>query len=177
MAEVGLFKVLMPSMAINMVGTPWKAVIFSWLMQSRPSGGRRRGWGHGDAVGHGGGHSQHHAEAVEHGHLNHHPVGGGQIHAVADGLAVVDHVVVGEHNALGEAGGAGGVLHIADVVLVDGMAAAVDLLQGNLGQAMASSQVRQPSAAESTVMILRRKGSRFECSLSFSAVFSSGTAP
>ncbi len=52
---------------------------------------------HGGAVGHGGGHSQHHAEAVEHGHLDHHPVGGGEVHAVADGLAVVHHIVVGQH--------------------------------------------------------------------------------
>ena len=70
----------------------------------------------GRAMGHGGGHGEGHAEAVEHGNLHHHAVGGGQTHAVADALAVVDHVVVGEHNALGEAGGAAGVLHVAHVM-------------------------------------------------------------
>ena len=83
-------------------------------------------------MGHGCSHRQYHAEAVEHGHLNHHPVCGGQIHAVADGLAIVDHVVVGEHNSLGEAGGAGGILHIAHVVLVDGAAPCLNLAVGNL---------------------------------------------
>src|SRR5699024_4062512 len=76
------------------------------------SGGESGDGAHGGTVGHGGGHSQHHAEAVEHGHLNHHPVGGGQVHTVTDGLAVVHHIVVGEHNSLGEASSAGGVLHI-----------------------------------------------------------------
>ncbi len=106
-------------MAINMVGTPWKAVIFSWLMQASAPRRERGDGGHGGAVGHGGRHGQHHAEAVEHGHLDHHPVCSGQIHAVANGLAVVHHVVVGEHNAFGETGSAGGVLHVADVMLVD----------------------------------------------------------
>src|SRR5699024_1141613 len=55
---------------------------------------------HGGPVGHAGGHGQHHAEAVEHGHLNHHPVGGGQIHVVADVLAVVDHIVVGDRKSV-----------------------------------------------------------------------------
>ena len=85
------------------------------------------------AVGHGGGHGQHHAEAVEHGHLDHHAVGGGQVHAVADHLAVVDDVVVGQHHALGEAGGAGGVLHVAHVVHVHGGGHAADLLDGGAG--------------------------------------------
>ena len=87
---------------------------------------------HGGAVGHGGGHGQHHAEAMEHGHLDHHAVGGGQLHVVADVLTVVDHVVVGQHDALGEARGTRGVLHIADVVLVNGGGHAPDLLNGNL---------------------------------------------
>jgi hypothetical protein len=69
-------------------------------------------------VGHRGGHRKHHAEAVEHRHLDHHAVGGGEIHAVADALAVVDDVVMREHDALREAGGAGGVLHVAHVVLI-----------------------------------------------------------
>lgn len=84
-------------------------------------------------MGHRGGHSQHHAEAVEHRHLDHHPVGGGKIHTVADGLAVVDHIVMGQHDSFWEAGSAGGILHIADVVLIDGGGPAVDLLHGNLG--------------------------------------------
>ena len=35
---------------------------------------------------------------------------------VADILAVVDHVVVGEHDPLGETGGAGGVLHVSNIM-------------------------------------------------------------
>ena len=91
---------------------------------------------HGHAVGHGGGHGQHHTKAVEHGNLDHHPVGGGEVHAVADGLAVVHHVVVREHHALGEARGAGGVLHVAHVVLAH-LAAAVLHLGGGHGIAQA----------------------------------------
>ena len=34
------------SMAMNMVGTPWKAVIFSWLMQCRPFRGENAVMGH-----------------------------------------------------------------------------------------------------------------------------------
>ena len=86
---------------------------------------------HGGPVGHGGGHGQYHAKAVEHGHLDHHPVCGGQIHVVPDILAVVDHVVVGEHDALGEAGGAGGVLHVGHVVEAHIGGPAADLLGGD----------------------------------------------
>ena len=35
-----------PSMAMNMVGTPWKQVICSRLMQSRPFLGLKAGMGH-----------------------------------------------------------------------------------------------------------------------------------
>ena len=87
-------------------------------------------------MGHRGGHGQHHAEAVEHGHLDHHAVGGGQVHAVADHLAVVDDVVVGQHHALGEAGGAGGVLHVAHVVDIHGGGHAADLLHGRAGRVL-----------------------------------------
>ena len=73
----------------------------------------------GGSMGHGGRHGQDHAEAMEHGDLDHHTVGGGKAHAVADTLAVVDDVVMGEHDALGETGGSGGVLHIADIVGLD----------------------------------------------------------
>ena len=77
------------------------------------------------------GHRQHHAEAMEHRHLNHHAVCGGQIHAVADRLAVVDNVVMRQHDTLGESRRARGVLHIAHVVLVDRIGAAVQLLDGS----------------------------------------------
>ena len=77
---------------------------------------KRRNRAHSNPMGHRGGHSQHHAEAVEHRHLDHHPVGRGQIHPVADALAVVDDVVVRQHDALREARRAGGVLHVAHVV-------------------------------------------------------------
>ena len=56
------------------------------------------------------------------------PVGGGKIHTVADAFAVVDDIVVRQHDTLGESGCAGGVLHVADVVFVDGCGAAVYLL-------------------------------------------------
>ena len=74
------------------------------------------------------------------------PVGRGEIHAVADGLAVVDHVVVGEHDALGEARGAGGILHVAHVVLVDGGACGGTPRSAARASASAtaSSQVKQP---------------------------------
>ena len=86
----------------------------------------------GAAVGHGRRHGEDHAEAVEHGDLDHHAVRGREVHAVADGLAVVDDVVVGQHDALRETGGTGGVLHVADVVDVDRGLHAVDLLDGSL---------------------------------------------
>ena len=79
-----------------------------------------------------GGHCKHHSEAVEHGHLDHKPVGGGKIHTVADVFAVVDDIVVRQHDALGESGCAGGVLHVADVVLVDGCGAAIYLPYGGV---------------------------------------------
>ena len=81
------------------------------------------------AVRHRGRHREHHAEAVEHRHLYHHAVLGREVHAVADAFAVVDDVVVREHDALREAGRAARVLHVADVVDVDGGGEAVDLLE------------------------------------------------
>ena len=46
----------------------------------------------------------------------------------SDILTVVDHVVVGQHDPLGKAGGAGGVLHVGHVVGPHGGGAAADLL-------------------------------------------------
>ena len=83
----------------------------------------------GRAVRHGRGHRQGHAEAVEHGHVDHEAVCGGQAHAVADALAVVHDVAVREHDALGESCSAGGVLHVADVVGANIGGHALDLLQ------------------------------------------------
>ena len=55
---------------------------------------------------------------MEHRHLHHHSIRRGKIHSVADRLAVVDDVVVGQHNAFGKARGARRVLHVANVVLI-----------------------------------------------------------
>ena len=71
--------------------------------------------------------SQYHAEAVEERHRYAQLVLRGELHAVADGFAVVDYVVVGQHNAFRETGGAGSVLHVDYVVGVDGMFDGVEL--------------------------------------------------
>ncbi len=84
---------------------------------------------HRRAVGDAGGHRQHHPEAVEHRHMNQKAVGCREIHTVADIFAVVDDVVMAQHHAFGEAGRAGGVLHVADVVAVQHRGALVYLLQ------------------------------------------------
>ena len=126
MAEIGLIEVGVLQHGDKHGGN---AVEAGYLLLSdalEALGGRECGNGaHGSAVGHAGGHGKNHTEAVEHGNLNHHAVGGGKVETVADGLAVVYNVIVGEHNTLGEAGGAGGILHIADIVLADGGGAAV----------------------------------------------------
>ncbi len=80
----------------------------------------------------GGCHCQHHSEAMEHRHLDHHAVCCGKIHAVADSLTVVHYVVVGQHNALGEASCSGGVLHIAHIVDIDGLSYSLYLAVGNV---------------------------------------------
>lgn len=67
-------------------------------------------------------HSQNHAEAVEHRHLYHHTVSCGEVHTVSDSLTVVNNIVVCEHYALGESCSTGSVLHIADIVDIDGLA-------------------------------------------------------
>ena len=85
---------------------------------------------HGGGVGEAGHSRQHQAEAVEEGDHHAEPVLFGELHAVADALAVVEDVVVGEHHPLGEAGGAGGVLHIDDLVAVQPLP---DLPEGLVG--------------------------------------------
>ncbi len=49
-------------------------------------------------------------------------VGGREVHAVADALAVVDDIVVGQHDAFGETGRARSVLHVDDFIFAEGSA-------------------------------------------------------
>ena len=102
------------------------------------------------AVRHAGGHGEHHAEAVEHRHLNHHPVGRGQIHPVADAFAVVDDVVVRQHDALREARRTGGVLHVAHVVRPHARGHAQDLFArdhiGPIHRLVEGQAARHPEA-------------------------------
>ena len=74
---------------------------------------------HGGAVGHRGRHRQHHTETMKHGNLNHHSVSSGKVHAVSNGFSIVHHIVMGKHDALGKPGGAAGILHVADIMLVN----------------------------------------------------------
>ena len=71
---------------------------------------------------------EHQAEAVEEGHADAELVVMGKPHAVADALAVVDDVEVGEHNALREPGRPRGVLHIDDLLRVDAVENRAELL-------------------------------------------------
>ena len=125
--KIGLLKVFMPQHGNEHGGNAVKCrnffLVYAGKRAPRREHGHRR---HGGAVGHRSRHSQHHAEAMEHGHLNHHSVCSGQIHAVANCLAVVHHVVVGEHNTLGEPGCAGGILHVANIMFVNLCAPAVN---------------------------------------------------
>ena len=59
------------------------------------------------------------AEAVEERHGDNDLVDLGVMEALGEELAVVDDVVMGEQDALGEAGGAAGVLNVGDVVRGD----------------------------------------------------------
>ena len=86
------------------------------------------------AVGHRCSHSEYHAEAVEHRHLNHHTVFRGQIHSVADTLTVIDNIVMCQHNALRESRRSGCILHIADIVHIDCRSHAVDLFDRRAGR-------------------------------------------
>ncbi len=86
---------------------------------------------HGGSVRHGRRHGQHHAEAVEHGYLDQHPVGGGQVHSIADALPVVDDVVMGEHDPFGKTCGSRCILHVAHIVLVHQGCPPVHFFPGN----------------------------------------------
>ena len=91
----------------------------------------------GRSVGYAGHEREHHAEAVEERNRDAQPVVVGELHAVAYRLAVVENVVVGEHNALGESRRAGGVLYIDDLVAVARVAHRLKLLNGGfLGESI-----------------------------------------
>lgn len=60
--------------------------------------------------------SQHPQHAAEQGHRDANPVLRCEVLVFADPVAVVADVVVGQHDALGESGGARGVLHVHHVV-------------------------------------------------------------
>ena len=78
----------------------------------------RRGQHHRGAVRHAGQIAQHHPEAVIERHRNAKPVAVSEAHPLTHPEAVVEEVVVSEHRAFGEAGGARGVLDIDDIVKV-----------------------------------------------------------
>ena len=83
---------------------------------------------HGRSVGGAGQVAQDHAEAVVQRHRDTDPVGLGVAAALADEVAVVEDVVVRQGGALGEPGGAGGVLDVDGVVeLEQGLALAQPL--------------------------------------------------
>ena len=63
-------------------------------------------------------HAQHDAEAVEVRHRQADAIGRGELLPLADVVAVVEDVAAREHDALGEAGGPRGVLHVDHVVAV-----------------------------------------------------------
>ena len=73
------------------------------------------------AVGHRSGHGKHHTEAMEHGNLYHHPVRGRQAHPVANAFAVIDNVIVCQHNAFRKTCCTGCILHVADIVRLDAL--------------------------------------------------------
>ena len=85
----------------------------------------------GTTMGHHGGHGKHHSKAVEHGHQDHHTIRSGQIHAIADGFTVVHDIAVCQHNALGETGGTGGVLHVAHIIGLHQRSAATHFLMSS----------------------------------------------
>ncbi len=106
------------SSAMNMVGTPYSEVQRSAATACRVACGSNPGPGMTmvaplvvqPQVAH------HHAEAVVEGHRDAHPVVRGVAAEPADEVAVVQDVVVAQRRALGEAGGARGVLDVDRVV-------------------------------------------------------------
>ena len=86
----------------------------------------------GRSVGYAGHERKHHAEAMEEWNGDAQSVLMSELHAVAYRLAVVENVVVGEHNALGESRRAGGVLDIDDLVAVARVAHRLELLDRSL---------------------------------------------
>ena len=91
----------------------------------------------GRSVGYAGHEREHHAEAVEERNRDAQPVVVGELHAVAYRLAVIEYIIVGEHDALGEAGRAGGILNVDDLVAVARVAHRLELLNGGfLGESI-----------------------------------------
>ena len=106
------------SMAMNIVGHAVQAGASLGLhrLQRRhgiESFGRAH---HAGAVGDAGEVAQHHAEAMIIGHRNAQAIVGREAHGLADEIAVVQDVVVGQRRALGRAGGSRGELDVDRVV-------------------------------------------------------------
>jgi hypothetical protein len=136
-------------MAMNMVGTPYSAVaLFGDGLQGQQRIEGVVGVNHGAAVGDATEVAHDHAEAVIQRHRDHQAIGGGQAEAFADHVTVVEDVVVTEGRALGETGGAGGVLDVHRLVEVQAVLAFVQLLGRDTGGQIAScDQGRNPKAA------------------------------
>ena len=133
MRKIGLFEVFVFKKRNKHCGNTVEAGYLFFVDAIKRTLGRKIGKRrHGNRMGNRSGHCKHHAEAVEHGNLNHHSVGTGKIHSVADVFAVVNNVIVCQHNALGESGRSRGVLHVANVVLVNKRSAAVNLFDRGL---------------------------------------------
>ncbi|MCY1423265.1 hypothetical protein D9M71_389730 [compost metagenome] len=80
-----------------------------------------------------------HAEAVIQRHRDHHAVQLAQAQAFPDHVAIVEDVVMAEGRALGEAGGAGGVLDIHRLIELQALLAGLVV-----GQSGLPGQCRQP---------------------------------
>ncbi len=102
---------------------------------------------HGGAVGHAAQVAHDHAEAVVQRHRNHHAVLLGEPQAFADHIAVVEDVVVAEGRALGEAGGAGGVLDVYRLVELQAALPGLEVfladLRGQFRQSSPSQEARR----------------------------------
>ena len=73
---------------------------------------------HGGTMSDAGHDTEYAAETVEKRYRNTEPVLFGKLHALADIEAVVDNIVMGQHDPFGETGRTGGVLHVDDFVTV-----------------------------------------------------------